>query len=213
MRLKTLSCAVSAGVLALGSLPTSAATVIHGTSNGTTISFDSPPLDSPFQAGKTKVSLDIVGGNFVEGGFDLYTRYSYSIYDSTFPDLDQGNTTAGTESCRFGSGPIACTNEYGEADLFHLSNFLVGPTHLEFAANLPRSYDRCGNLFDVICSESWTSFLSGEFTVTNPVRYKLTFSNLDAVPEPASWAMMIAGFGMMGAVMRRRQSLSRLAVV
>ena len=27
-----------------------------------------------------------------------------------------------------------------------------------------------------------------------------------AVPEPASWAMMIAGFGLVGAVMRRRQS-------
>jgi hypothetical protein len=29
-----------------------------------------------------------------------------------------------------------------------------------------------------------------------------------AVPEPASWAMMIAGFGMLGAVARRRQRTS-----
>jgi len=30
-----------------------------------------------------------------------------------------------------------------------------------------------------------------------------------AVPEPASWAMMIAGFGLLGAVMRRRMPLRR----
>ena len=31
-----------------------------------------------------------------------------------------------------------------------------------------------------------------------------TFSLTYAVPEPASWAMMIAGFGMIGAAQRRR---------
>jgi len=30
--------------------------------------------------------------------------------------------------------------------------------------------------------------------------------NMTAVPEPASWAMMITGFGFMGALMRRRRS-------
>lgn len=30
--------------------------------------------------------------------------------------------------------------------------------------------------------------------------------NLAAVPEPASWAMMIAGFGLLGGVLRRRQT-------
>ena len=34
--------------------------------------------------------------------------------------------------------------------------------------------------------------------------------SLSAVPEPATWALMIAGFGMVGAVTRRRQGL-RLA--
>ena len=29
---------------------------------------------------------------------------------------------------------------------------------------------------------------------------------LNAVPEPASWAMMIAGFGLVGAAMRRREA-------
>jgi hypothetical protein len=32
-----------------------------------------------------------------------------------------------------------------------------------------------------------------------------------AVPEPASWAMMIGGFGMVGAAMRRRRTAIRFA--
>uniref|UniRef100_UPI003F6FCAAD PEPxxWA-CTERM sorting domain-containing protein n=1 Tax=Polymorphobacter sp. TaxID=1909290 RepID=UPI003F6FCAAD len=31
------------------------------------------------------------------------------------------------------------------------------------------------------------------------------------VPEPASWAMLIAGFGLVGATLRRRRSVARLA--
>jgi hypothetical protein len=49
-------------------------------------------------------------------------------------------------------------------------------------------------------------------------RYTLTaidgnpgaFAYAGAVPEPASWAMLIAGFGLVGAVMRRQ---ARTAVV
>lgn len=33
------------------------------------------------------------------------------------------------------------------------------------------------------------------------------FTNLPAVPEPASYAMMLAGFGVMGAIARRRKSV------
>ena len=36
-------------------------------------------------------------------------------------------------------------------------------------------------------------------------------SSLAAVPEPASWAMMVAGFGLAGATMRRRRSAVRFA--
>ena len=36
----------------------------------------------------------------------------------------------------------------------------------------------------------------------------LTSPTVSAIPEPATWAMMIAGFGMVGAAIRRRQSLT-----
>lgn len=39
---------------------------------------------------------------------------------------------------------------------------------------------------------------------TTPYSYVVEWSATGGVPEPASWAMMIAGFGLVGAVMRRR---------
>ncbi|NJC09316.1 PEPxxWA-CTERM sorting domain-containing protein [Polymorphobacter fuscus] len=38
----------------------------------------------------------------------------------------------------------------------------------------------------------------------NADTFKIQIGNVAAVPEPASWAMMIAGFGMVGAAARRR---------
>ncbi|MFM2410098.1 MAG: hypothetical protein RL481_926 [Pseudomonadota bacterium] len=38
--------------------------------------------------------------------------------------------------------------------------------------------------------------------------YVVEYSRLGVVPEPASWALMIAGFGLVGGAMRRRQKIS-----
>ncbi|MBB6226446.1 hypothetical protein FHS79_000600 [Polymorphobacter multimanifer] len=55
------------------------------------------------------------------------------------------------------------------------------------------------------------TFAPGTFTLNSLVsgRSVLTISAIaaGAVPEPASWAMLIAGFGLVGASMRRRNSL------
>jgi PEP-CTERM motif len=44
----------------------------------------------------------------------------------------------------------------------------------------------------------------GAFTLTISGPGNITGGGLSAVPEPAAWAMMIAGFGFVGAAMRRR---------
>lgn len=55
--------------------------------------------------------------------------------------------------------------------------------------------------------------LTGPFSTT--IRYDLTFNSagsfndtaqITAVPEPATWGMMILGFGLMGGVLRRRKT-------
>lgn len=71
----------------------------------------------------------------------------------------------------------------------------------------------------------WVSRLSSSFTLLNGQNYTLRFTGLAtvdstafidnvalnvtpsaAVPEPASWAMLIAGFGFVGAAARRRRT-------
>lgn len=58
-------------------------------------------------------------------------------------------------------------------------------------------------------SVSSPTFSLGTFTLTPNVpgpAYSLTISQAGGtVPEPASWAMMIAGFGLIGAIARRRR--------
>lgn len=44
-------------------------------------------------------------------------------------------------------------------------------------------------------------------TLTNSASYAGTLNIASAVPEPATWAMMIAGFGLVGGAMRRRNTV------
>ncbi len=56
--------------------------------------------------------------------------------------------------------------------------------------------------------ESGPSFLLGTFALTGvstPGNFSITIQSLAAVPEPASWAMMIGGLAFAGAAMRRRR--------
>lgn len=50
------------------------------------------------------------------------------------------------------------------------------------------------------------TFSSITFTDTTENWHGLTIGTSGAVPEPASWAMLIAGFGLTGAAMRRRRA-------
>ena len=73
--------------------------------------------------------------------------------------------------------------------------------------------------FGSIGTSTGTSLIAGATPFSTTVRYDLTFNgaaagtfngtvNLagTAVPEPATWGMMIVGFGLMGGVLRRRKT-------
>ena len=55
------------------------------------------------------------------------------------------------------------------------------------------------------------TFLAGSYSLLNFIEsgaapYKLTISQVAAVPEPASWAMLIFGFGAAGVAIRRTRA-------
>lgn len=60
----------------------------------------------------------------------------------------------------------------------------------------------------------WSAGYFGDFGIVNPgnetfVRYIPELITISAVPEPATWAMMIVGFGMVGATARYRRRSSK----
>jgi len=66
-------------------------------------------------------------------------------------------------------------------------------------------------VFDGFSGSGLTGVNSGQFGALRSVGGKFTYEdvhalNAAAVPEPASWAMLIAGFGLVGAVARRRRT-------
>jgi hypothetical protein len=71
-------------------------------------------------------------------------------------------------------------------------------------------YARGNTRFDQVVFSQGTSggYESDNHTVGRWSRISGTVvSGSDVVPEPASWAMLIAGFGLVGAAMRRRQTV------
>jgi hypothetical protein len=53
------------------------------------------------------------------------------------------------------------------------------------------------------CNNNYKALIKGTFTLNGPAG--------GAVPEPASWAMMITGFGLAGATLRRRRTAAAAA--
>lgn len=118
-------------------------------------------------------------------------------FSSTLIGSDQFgfNNVAGV----FGGTPgVASTISFGSGSIF--SAFSIT------APNLGFTQFSSPTLFTG--SRTAPVFSPGSFTLINPFfgNGSLTISAATAaVPEPASWAMMIGGFGLVGAAVRRRK--------
>jgi len=76
----------------------------------------------------------------------------------------------------------------------------------------PISNPKSGDLYDFdVTKAGWYKFsISSSNNASNPIGYTASYS-FAAVPEPAAWGLMIGGFGMAGASIRRRRNV-RVAV-
>jgi hypothetical protein len=94
---------------------------------------------------------------------------------------------------------------------------------IDFRGILPATYDLTSAMgpftFDPLTFSQFDYAkvtLNGQavhFDTMNPVTFTATLQGptTGAVPEPASWAMLIAGFGAVGATMRHRRNSPRVA--
>jgi hypothetical protein len=105
-------------------------------------------------------------------------------------------------------------NNYGVGNIDSVLVTIGSQSETVFASNYgpanPAGYglNQTVTLSSLLADIATTSVTFSGFTVKEPFANAVSFSevvaNTGAVPEPASWAMMLAGFGLMGFAMRRR---------
>lgn len=73
--------------------------------------------------------------------------------------------------------------------------------------NLTGAMSDANTYLDKVTDKVWKTDSSYTLSVlkADGVQDQLVFTRTSAVPEPASWAMMLAGFGVLGTAMRRRR--------
>jgi hypothetical protein len=125
-----------------------------------------------------------------EGNQDIYLNGNDYIY------LNGCTVTPGAPSCGFAGN--------------FLSQLHNNKVRVDFTA--PQSFDHCfpfNGVFNVDCAAFFTLYGAGFYIAAEgPGDITLTISDTripGAIPEPASWAMLIAGFGLTGAALRRRR--------
>jgi hypothetical protein len=137
--------------------------------------------------------------------------------------LDQATFTvtaadAGTWAFRLGvdfgyggtlivDGTVLDTKTYdlwwgGAGNYGNTSQLLAGSINLGVGAHTLQAYGFEG------CCDGGTG---GQFLAPGARDYQDFTTSLGGVPEPATWGLMIAGFGGMGAVLRRRRALGLTA--
>jgi hypothetical protein len=82
---------------------------------------------------------------------------------------------------------------------------LVGANLLTLSSPTDTLLERINRRITITGSETFT-LTSGTFSLGAPHwSHEVTDFRVTAVPEPASWAMLIAGFGLVGGTMRHRR--------
>ncbi len=130
-----------------------------------------------------------LGGNFISGGYSPFTSFGGSAYTSV--------TMAGNDGSSFFSGVSSLNGLYHDRVQASAGSILRG-TWSDGTALLATKGNVVGvNLFP---DDSWGQ-VSG-----NNRQLIINALSVSAVPEPETYAMLLAGLGLMGAVARRRKA-------
>jgi PEP-CTERM motif len=208
--MKKLSLLVGAAFMALSAGSAASAAMITYTASGT--------------ANAVVVGLGVFDGAFTAVGVgDTATLFN----PVGFPSVNAvvlnsltltigGQSVTGLEPTVFFSN--APFNAYG-FNSFHPGVPFDILAVLGFNFAVPNGYDALGSLGPTAVAFSGSQTGPGIFSYAtdagpaffqrvNITSFEASLGNGGAVPEPASWAMMIAGFGIAGAAMRRKTKVA-----
>ena len=134
--------------------------------------------------------------------FNISGDYSASWSLDSHPNPDLWDDDSFTLWDVVGDFPASAFNE---VDLtFYTANFLGGLTIFDFWGGGTTLIEATGGqLFSGLTSEP--VFQTGSYALTDLSGQGDYVLVISGVPEPAAWGLMIAGFGLIGTVLRRRR--------
>ncbi len=134
----------------------------------------------------TNDGIAAIGGGF---GSPTYTSFTFTEYQPVTYIFFGSPISLNTSTATLSGGPGGATylGLLFQTSASYLDGTLIGPS-FQFVFPLPDGGTVLTGNFDSITSE--TKYLYGSVTV-------------QAVPEPATWAMMLAGFAALGFASRR----------
>ncbi len=160
------------------------------------------------------ISFSINQGVIAEAEAFANVSATYQYRVEGYPDTLFANTDfIAAEGCSFNTSSADGCYANGPAPYpsSFIKNLKVDQRSLSYELYRPASFDNCDRgIIGGNCSLEWFVDSSYSFTAFSrkPVSYTLTFGDpiRSAVPEPASWAMMIAGFGLLGSAIRKQRT-------
>jgi hypothetical protein len=206
--LAALHAAPAMAAITLSTGPGSAVTTAQASANFDPQSSltDNPYLEDGLEFSRTNLSFNNNGCGYAGcGGHVGFTgfsgNYMYGTGNGYFDIKTTGGATFSGLEFIVGTGFFS-SNANVTWQAF-LNNILVGSGSTDLSAGTIVGFSGAGGFDTLRYTDNNAGFNAPAF---DSVRAQ--FGDAGAVPEPATWLMMIAGFGLIGAGMRRRQNVA-----
>ena len=224
MRLSKLSYAISGAVMVAISISAKAAIIVSGVafpgenhSAQIYSNTDTDPLIAfaPKPGMTQRIKIDVFAGSIASADAHVpyYVSHDHIIsFDGQI--VNESGDFPGEDDCSYDGFGIACN---GGVTLPKLQILGKSANTAIFQWSLPQNDPVCDPTA-VGCEAfyNWAGYGWLDLTVssTRPVAYRVSITDFPsgavAVPEPASWALMVAGFGAIGSLSRGRKRTSEV---